>query len=93
MNRIKRTMVVLTAAVLLTSMSVPCLATDNAFKEIFEDAFYGGLAGTLIGGALIAFTHKPADHLDRLIDQEYRECRDEEDGQREGGGAERLVHE
>ena len=51
---------------LLSSMSVSCFAADNAFKEIFEDAFYGGLAGTLVGGALLAFTHKPADHLDRL---------------------------
>ena len=66
MNRIKRVMVVLTAAVLLTSMSAPCLAMDNVFKEIFENAFYGGLAGTLVGGALVVFTHKPADHLDRI---------------------------
>jgi hypothetical protein len=66
MNRIKRIMVILTAGVLLSSMSAPCFAMDNAFKEIFEDAFYGGLAGTLVGGALMVFTHKPADHLDRL---------------------------
>ncbi|ABQ26428.1 hypothetical protein [Geotalea uraniireducens] len=66
MNRIKRTMVILTATVLLTSMTAPCFAAENAFKEIFEDSLYGGLAGTLIGTALIAFTRKPADHLDRI---------------------------
>ena len=45
--------------------SVPCFA-DNPFRELFEDAFYGGLAGTLVGGAVLAFTHKPGDHLDYL---------------------------
>ncbi len=66
MNRIKRTMVMLTATVLLGSMTAPCFAAENELKEIFEDSLYGGLAGTLVGTALLAFTRKPADHLDRI---------------------------
>ncbi len=66
MNNFKRVVMVVLSAVLLTSWSVPCSAEDSAFKNIFENAFYGGLAGTLVGGALLAFTKKPGDHLDYL---------------------------
>ena len=52
--------------VLLVSSALPAAAQENAFKEIFEDALYGGLAGTLIGAATLAFTKKPADHLRNL---------------------------
>jgi hypothetical protein len=41
-------------------------ASDNTFREIFQDAFYGGAVGTLVGAALLAFTKKPADHLDYM---------------------------
>lgn len=51
-------------AVLATATSA--LAGDNAFREVFEDAFYGGAAGALVGAALMAFTKKPADHLDYM---------------------------
>lgn len=66
MKHCKRSMMVILSTVLLASMSVPCSAAENAFRDIFENAFYGGLAGTLVGGALLVFTHKPADHLDYL---------------------------
>ena len=39
---------------------------ENEFKELFKDAVFGGLAGTLVGGALTVFTKKPLDHLDRI---------------------------
>ncbi|HEY5976201.1 MAG TPA: hypothetical protein VIU41_15820 [Geobacteraceae bacterium] len=35
-------------------------------REVFEDALYGGLAGTLISAAVLAFTHSPGDHMDYL---------------------------
>lgn len=56
------------AAIVMTLilMTTPCLAAENAFKEIFDDAFYGGLAGGLVGAALIVFTDKPSDHLDYI---------------------------
>lgn len=52
--------------VLTTAWTLPCYASDNLFKDTFENAFYGGLAGTLVGAALLAFTKKPSDHLDYL---------------------------
>ncbi len=54
------------AAALLVAVSTPSFAADSALKEIFEDGFYGGLTGTLVGAALLAFTSKPGDHLDYL---------------------------
>lgn len=51
-------------AILASATSV--FASDNAFREVFEDAFYGGAAGALVGAALMAFTKKPADHLDYM---------------------------
>jgi len=64
MHRFKRATMIALSVFLLTSLSVPCSAADSAFKDIFENAFYGGLVGTLAGGALLVFTKKPADHLD-----------------------------
>lgn len=66
MKALKRTLLVVLSTVLLTSWSIPCHASDSAFRDIFENAFYGGLAGTLVGGALLAFTKHPGDHLDYL---------------------------
>jgi len=51
-------------AVLVCATSA--LAGENTFRETFEDAFYGGAAGTLVGAALLAFAKKPANHLDDL---------------------------
>ena len=66
MNILRRTSAVILAAIFITSWNAPCFAADSAFKEIFEDGFYGGLTGTLVGAAILAFTHKPGDHLDYL---------------------------
>lgn len=41
-------------------------AADNVLREVFEDAFYGAGIGALVGGAILAFTKKPADHLDYI---------------------------
>ena len=50
----------------ILASAAPALAGDNAFLEVFEDAFYGGAAGALVGAALLAFTRKPANHLDYM---------------------------
>lgn len=63
MNTLKRSAAIL---VLLTFMATPCLAAENALKNVFEDALYGGLVGGLVGAALVVFTDKPSDHLDRI---------------------------
>ena len=50
----------------ITSMlfgSVPAFAGDQALLDTFQDALYGVLIGSLIGGATVAFTKKPAHHL------------------------------
>ena len=51
-------------ALMLAVTSVPCHADEGGFETVFRNALYGGLAGALVGGALLAFTHRPADHLD-----------------------------
>lgn len=66
MRMLKRARMIVLATLLITSLSVPCSAADTAFKEVLDNAFYGGLVGVLVGGSLLAFTHKPADHLDYL---------------------------
>jgi hypothetical protein len=63
---IKHKMIILISALMLTSLSVPCSASENALRDLLENTVYGGLVGTIVGGAFIAFTHKPADHLDYL---------------------------
>ena len=65
MIRLSRIITLLALISLLSSQS-SALASENAFKEVFQDAFYGGAAGTLVGLALTAFAKKPADHLDNL---------------------------
>jgi hypothetical protein len=66
MKTLKRSMIILLSTCLLTSWAVPCTASDNAFRDLFENSLYGGLAGTLVGGALLVFTKKPSDHLEYL---------------------------
>lgn len=63
MNKLKRYIAIV---VTLVFMATPCLAAENAFKTVFEDSMYGGLAGGLVGAALVVFTHKPSDHLDYI---------------------------
>ncbi|GAM11724.1 hypothetical protein OR1_04040 [Geobacter sp. OR-1] len=64
MKRMTRVCAIAIAVTMLTSISVPCRAAENPFVETFQSAFYGGLAGALVGGALLAFTKHPSDHLD-----------------------------
>ena len=66
MRRVKRITVVLLAAALLTGWTIPATAQENPLKVILEDAFYGGVIGTLIGGAMLAFPRHPADHLEYI---------------------------
>lgn len=50
----------------LLCIQVPCHAAETAFKEIVQDSIYGGIAGTVVGAAVLAFTHKPSDHLEYM---------------------------
>jgi hypothetical protein len=62
----KRVKMVLLTVLLITGLSVPCSATETGVKNLFENSLYGGLAGTLVGAACLAFTHTPEDHLNYL---------------------------
>ena len=54
------------SSTILFLIQVPCHAADTAFKEIVQDSIYGGLAGTVVGAAVMAFSHKPGDHLEYM---------------------------
>ncbi len=66
MKRTKRMMSILLVAALLSGWTVPANAQENPLKVILEDAFYGGVIGTLIGGAMLAFPKHPGDHLEYI---------------------------
>ena len=65
MKRTARHIALITLTSLLMSIST-AFAEDNAFRDTFQAAFYGGAVGALVGAALMAFTKKPVDHLDYM---------------------------
>ena len=65
MKFLSRLISLITCCAMMAS-AAPAFASDNAFRDLFEDALYGGAAGALVGAALLAFTKKPANHLDYL---------------------------
>jgi hypothetical protein len=54
------------SAMVLIFWAGPCSALESTFKETLQDAFYGGVAGTLVGAAVMAFTKRMGNHLDYL---------------------------
>ena len=65
MKRIARIIALLTLVALLGAVP-SAFAQENAFREVFQDAFYGGAAGALVGLALTAFTKRPIDHRENV---------------------------
>lgn len=65
MKQLKQIITVVMCASFLSAVS-SAYAADNTLREVFEDAFYGAGIGALVGGAILAFTRKPADHLDYI---------------------------
>jgi hypothetical protein len=65
MKRFKQLVALMTFFTLLGAVT-SAYADDNALRDTFQSAFYGGAVGALVGAALLAFTHKPADHLDYM---------------------------
>jgi len=41
-------------------------AAENSFEMVFKDGLYGGMAGALVGGAILVFNDHPRDHLNYL---------------------------
>lgn len=66
MQRVRRMAVAGLTALILTVWCAPSHAEDEGFGTIFKNALYGGLSGALVGTAIMAFTHKPGDHLDYI---------------------------
>jgi uncharacterized membrane protein YebE (DUF533 family) len=64
-NRFKKMIALMTLASIFCAAS-SAFADENAFRDTFQSAFYGGAVGALLGGALMVFTKKPADHLINL---------------------------
>ena len=65
MKRINRMVAVMICISFLSAAS-SAHAADSMLREVFEDAFYGAGIGALVGGAILVFTNKPADHLDYI---------------------------
>ncbi len=66
MNLIRKTVLLITLAAMLGTSTSALAVDENTFRETFTSALYGGAVGALVGGALMVFTHKPADHLDYI---------------------------
>jgi hypothetical protein len=66
MRNYKRNVKAVLSAMVLFFWAVPCSALESAFKETIQDALYGGVAGTLVGAAVMAFTKRMGSHLDYL---------------------------
>lgn len=65
MKQLKKLVTLLTLVSLLSTAS-SAFAADDTIREVFTDAFYGAGIGALIGSALMVFTKKPIDHIDRI---------------------------
>ena len=51
---------------ILIIWTTPCTAAENAVREVLKDSIYGGITGSLVGAAVMAFTKRAGDHLDYL---------------------------
>lgn len=59
--------------IVVMTLMLSLLACGSGYCEerglagnIFVNGFFGGLVGTMVGGALMALTDKPEDHVDNL---------------------------
>lgn len=66
MKKLKVFLSTIFSTTFLFFIQVPCHAAETAFKEIVKDSIYGGLAGTVVGAAVMAFSSKPGDHLEYM---------------------------
>jgi hypothetical protein len=66
MKKYKRMVTRVLSFIILIIWTAPCSAAESTFKEVFQDALYGGVAGTLIGAAVMAFSKRTGEHLDYM---------------------------
>ncbi len=62
---LKKLVATLIVAVFLGA-STPAFAEDNTMRKTFQNAYYGGLVGALIGAAAMVLTDEPEDHWDYI---------------------------
>lgn len=63
----KRVRVIVLCLMLLGCWNAESFASeDTVFMEVVTDAMLGGLAGGLVGAAVLAFTKHPGRHLDYM---------------------------
>ena len=66
MKQLRKLVAALTLVSLLSTAS-SAFAADDAFREVFTDAFYGAGIGALIGGAFMAFDKHPLRRYNYLV--------------------------
>jgi hypothetical protein len=66
MKKMKCLLMMFFTAIFSITWTAPCFAVESAFKEIFQDSLYGGLTGSLIGAAVMAFAKRPGNHLEYI---------------------------
>jgi len=67
MKLVKQAGMILVALVVTTGTTSPCFANEDSLSStIFKDAVIGGVAGGLVGAAVLAFTRKPGQHLEYM---------------------------
>ncbi len=67
MKLVKQAGMVIVALLVTVSGNFPCFASEESLSSIvFKDAVIGGVAGGLVGAAVMAFTRKPGQHLEYM---------------------------
>lgn len=61
----KKTLVVLLMLTMILTTSLSAFA-GGQMRNSLEDAWYGGLLGGLVGGAVLIFKDEPEDHLEYI---------------------------
>jgi len=66
MNSIVRKVSLVLSLVLSFCWAAPCRAAESSLKGILTDSLDGGLSGSLVGAAVMAFANKPVENLDYM---------------------------
>jgi len=67
MKLVKLARVILVALLVTISWNQTCVASEDSLSSlVFKDTMIGGLAGGLVGAAVLAITRKPGQHLEYM---------------------------
>ena len=62
----KKSLVVMVMFATILTTSLSAFAGGGQMRNTLQDAWYGGLVGGLIGGAVLIFREDPEDHLEYI---------------------------